>query len=110
MSTANPTTDETMISEWTDFSTQTRAGFKLPGVVVATLIKYISENTADVPSVEEVKSGEVMSKAYAEAMAEEVFPAKKMNRVSLVQWLVGGKAPATRDGHGTAVALSLIHI
>ena len=67
-----PTTDETMISEWTDFSTQTRAGFKLPGVVVATLIKYISENTADVPSVEEVKSGEVMSKAYAEAMAEEV--------------------------------------
>ena len=104
-----PTTDETMISEWTDFSTQTRAGFKLPGVVVATLIKYISENTADVPSVEEVKSGEVMSKAYAEAMAEEVFPAKKMNRVSLVQWLVGGKAPATRDGHGTAVAVTAVN-
>ena len=103
MSTPDAVTDETMISEWTEFSALKRAGFKLPGVVVSELIKYVSENTADVPSVEEVKSGEVMSTAYAEALAEEVFPVKKLNRASLVQWLVGGAGKTKTDGNVTSV-------
>ena len=36
----NTSTDETMISEWTDFSTQMRAGFKLPVAPMASCVRF----------------------------------------------------------------------